>query len=352
METKVLEYVTSVKYEGIDFYLRFYLKDDSLIKAKKSLIYSFNGGTKVVEEYETLIEKDKFRDFFRDFKSYYFKEETKNIYQIEDKKYAEKALINSYITKDATKNIKNRKYKVYPSIEFEYITPDGQKFIYKMQRRGTSTILYIICQYNDNNKEELLDILATIGNIKFQSYRIGFCKNILSEDFYKISKHNDAELRQINICSEYTDNITGLNCVNCSSKYTDALNGIDIDDWWERIFIKQDIQYNDAADECSQVSISKELKRDKNSYLLMRRAGYGIFHSTKKVNERSFIELVYCMRYDYDLIIRIIKYKDDPNVVLSVEAIGDRKSVKLRKDKIKEFVNANDLADVKFKFKY
>ena len=352
METKVLEYAISVKYEEIDFYLRLYLKDDSLIKAKKSLIYSFNGGIKVIEEYETLIEKDKFKEFFRDFKDYFFNEETRNIYQIEDKKYAEKALINSYIIKDVTKNIKNRKCKIYPSIEFEYIIPSGQKFVYKMQRRGTSTIIFITCQYNDNNKTELLDILTTLGNIKFQSYRVGFYKSILSEDFYKISKHNDAELRQINICSEYIDNITGLNCVNCSSKYTDALNDIDIDDWWERIFIKQDIQYNDAADECSQVSISKELKRNKNSYLLMRRAGYGIFHNMNKVNERSFIELVYCMRYDYDLIIRIIKYKDDSNIVLSVEAIGDEKGIKLRKEKIEEFVSTNNLADVKFKFKY
>ena len=94
MEMKILEYATSANYDGIDFYLRLYLKDTSHIKAKKSLIYSFNGGIKVIEEYETLIEKNKFREFFRDFKDYFFNEETRNIYQIEDKKYAEKALIN------------------------------------------------------------------------------------------------------------------------------------------------------------------------------------------------------------------------------------------------------------------
>ena len=346
---QLLEYVSSVNYEGIDFYLQLYLKDKALIKAKKSLIYSFKD-VKVVEEYETLIEKDQFREFFRDFKNWYFKNETKNIYQIEDKKYGEKALTNSYVVKDVTKNIKNKKYKIYPSIEFEYIALNGQKFIYKMQRRGTSTILFITCQYNNDNHKEILDTLATIGNIKFQSYRTGFFKTISSEDFYKIFTSKNIELRQINECVEYIDNVTGLSCIDYSSKYSDVLNDIDIRDWWDRIFIKQDIQYNSMGED-SLLFIIRELNRNNNSYLLMRNASYGVSHNVEKVNKRPFIELLYCINNNCDIILRVVKYKDCPNVVLHAEAITDKKNLKLRKEKIEEFVNANSLADVKFKFK-
>lgn len=346
---QLLEYVSSVNYEGIDFYLQLYLKDEALIKAKKSLIYSFKD-IKVVEEYETLIKKDQFREFFRDFKNWYFKEETKNIYQIEDKKYGEKALTNSYVVKDVTKNIKNKKYKIYPSIEFEYIALNGQKFIYKMQRRGVSTILFITCQYNNDNHKEILDTLATIGNIKFQSYRIGFFKTISSEDFYKIFISKNIELRQINECVEYIDNVTSLSGIDYSSKYSEVLNDIDIRDWWNRIFIKQDIQYNSMGED-SLLFIIRELNRNGNSYLLMRNASYGVSHNVEKINKRPFIELLYCINNNCDIILRVVKYKDCPNVVLHVEAITDKKNLKLRKEKIEEFVNANSLADVKFKFK-